>query len=227
MLVLGFEPSLPDGSIIESRRGNRWYLIRVKGKEAHAGRAHQDGINACHELAIQLDRLQRLTDYSRNVTVSIGHMTGGQDKYNIVCGSAEAKIDARFADFKNFEKLQRSIEKTLRTSYVKSFSTHEPSLISFEVITESPPLPLTPKSKHYADIYRKIVEKIEGRPIHSSASGGTADVNYLSDATSQTPILDGFGPVGGDLHTENEYIDLESLETRSKSFAQFLASVMN
>lgn len=62
-MVLGFEPALEDGSIIDSRRGDRWYKITVKGKEAHAGRAHKQGINACHELAIKIDQLQNLTNY--------------------------------------------------------------------------------------------------------------------------------------------------------------------
>ena len=30
-MVLGFEPSLDNGSIIQSRRGNRWYHIKVEG----------------------------------------------------------------------------------------------------------------------------------------------------------------------------------------------------
>ena len=35
-LVLGFEPGLSNGSIVHSRRGNRWYTIKVIGREAHA-----------------------------------------------------------------------------------------------------------------------------------------------------------------------------------------------
>lgn len=96
-LVLGFEPSLENGSIVESRRGNRWYHIKVHGKEAHSGRAHKDGVNACHELATKITRISALTNYKKDVTVSIGHMNGGQEKYNIVCGQAEAKIDTRFS----------------------------------------------------------------------------------------------------------------------------------
>lgn len=45
-LVLGFEPAFEDGSIIQSRRGNKWYKVQVTGKEAHAGRAFTEGANA-------------------------------------------------------------------------------------------------------------------------------------------------------------------------------------
>ena len=94
-IVLGFEPSLEDGSIVESRRGNRWYHIHVHGKEGHAGRDHKHGVNAAHELAFKMVQLHQLTDYNRNLTVSVGQISGGT-KYNVICGNAEAKVDVRF-----------------------------------------------------------------------------------------------------------------------------------
>ena len=69
LMVLGFEPSLIDDSIIEGRRGNRWYLVEVEGREAHAGRGHREGINACHDLSTRIADLSKLTNYKKNVTL--------------------------------------------------------------------------------------------------------------------------------------------------------------
>ncbi len=219
-MILGLEPSMPDGSIIESRRGNRWYHIKTEGKEAHAGRAHKEGVNAGHELAIKLDRLQRLTDYGKNITVSLGWLSGGQNKYNIVCGNAEAKIDTRFPDFKQRDKLHLKIEKILKTNYVRSHLTREKVKTHFTVADDCPPFSTSLVSKPFLNEYLKILKSIEKRRIKSIKSGGSADVNYMS--REGLICLDGLGPTGGELHSNKEFITLESLETRTKALAQFL-----
>ena len=76
VIVLGLEPARENGAIVISRKGARWYTIHVTGKEAHAGVDHESGVNACHELAIKLDKLQGLTDYKKGNTVSIGRIEG-------------------------------------------------------------------------------------------------------------------------------------------------------
>jgi glutamate carboxypeptidase len=70
-LVLGLEPAYDDGGIVEGRKGNIWYHVKVQGKEAHAGRDHKAGINACAILAQKIIELQKLTDYKKMITVSI------------------------------------------------------------------------------------------------------------------------------------------------------------
>ncbi len=93
-LVLGLEPTLDNGDIVVERKGGRWYKIDVTGKEAHAGRGHHLGINAGHELCIKLDKLQRLTDYKKGLTVNPGVISGGT-KPNVVCDHALVKVDVR------------------------------------------------------------------------------------------------------------------------------------
>ena len=109
IMILGLEPARENGSVVMSRKGARWISIQVKGKEAHAGVDHDKGVNACLELAIKLTALQKLTDYKKGTTVSIGHMEGGKSKFNIVCGEASAKVDSRFTDVKNGSELLKKM----------------------------------------------------------------------------------------------------------------------
>ena len=46
---------------------------------------------------------------------------------------------------------------------------------------------------------------------HTSTGGGS-DGNYLS--AMGIPVLDGLGPIGGNLHTELEFSKLESIPRR-------------
>lgn len=216
-MVLGFESALENGSIIESRRGDRWYKIQVTGKEAHAGRAHKNGINACQALSNILSSVSKLTNYKKDVTVSIGRMEGGKDKYNIVCGEAAAKIDTRFTTLPDGMNLHKDIEKILSDSKVAGAKTR------YEIEDDCPPFSSTKNTKPFIKKYLSILQEIEGRKILAENSGGTADSNYFSKEGAI--IIDGLGPVGGKMHTNEEFVILSTLETRAKALNVFLKSL--
>lgn len=220
VIVLGFEPCLDDGSIIDGRRGNRWYSIKVVGREAHAGRAHKEGVNACWELAKKLDAISKLTDYSKDLTVSIGHIEGGKDKYNIVCGEASAKIDVRFSNIESRDKFHKKFEQIVKRSFVLSVSDKKPTSSSFEITDETEPFSPTPESLRKIKTLKMLIEKYEGRKVSSQKSGGAADTNNFS--RSGLPIIDGLGACGGKMHTQDEYIELLTLGSRAKVLSDFL-----
>lgn len=217
-ILLGFEPGLDDGSVVNQRRGNRWYKITSLGKEAHAGRAHKDGRNACVDLAAKLAKISTFTDYARNVTVSVGHMTGGQDKFNIVCGSAEAKVDTRFASVKERDRLHQKITAVLKEKVVDGVTT------TFEIANDSTPFSANKKSEPLIAKYLEAIQSVEGRAVKATLSGGAGDTNGFS--RPGLVILDGLGPYGGKMHTEGEFITLSSLETRAEALSRFLVHVL-
>jgi glutamate carboxypeptidase len=53
--------------------------------------------------------------------------------------------------------------------------------------------------------------------------GGISFPNFLSDP-GEIPILDGLGPVGGGMHTRQEFVDLTSLDRRIPLLAELLAA---
>ncbi len=221
--VLGLESALDNGNVISSRKGVRWYHIKVTGKEAHAGVKHADGINACHDLTMKLDRIQKLTDYRNGSTVSIGRMEGGKDKFNIVCGDAQAKVDTRFADEKRSQKLDRAIRQILEEPAARSFNSNEATKTEIQVIVELPPLAESKATRPLLAKYQAIVAEIEGKSIQAEATGGAADLNFM--ARPGVHIIDGLGPIGGLQHTAEEYVVLDSMKSRSDALARLLEHI--
>ena len=219
-VILGLEPSRENGAIVKSRKGSMWISVKVSGKESHAGVDHQKGVNACHELAIKVDQLQKLTNYKKGLTVSIGHIEGGKDKYNIVCGEAMAKIDARFPDVKTQDEALMKMKKILEKVNVKSAEGNTPSQTEFSLTEGSPPFHLSKKTEPYLQKYLNIVNKIEGKPSFAESTGGAGDVNFMD--VGDVVIIDGLGPIGGAYHTNAEYVNAESLQTRSEALYKFL-----
>lgn len=218
-LLLGFEPALDDGNVITSRKGGRWYEVEIEGKEAHAGRAHAEGVNAAHELVIKLEKLQRLTDYDRGVTVNVGAISAGKDKFNVVCGHAHAKIDTRFADPETGEWLRVEMEHVLAENHVRS-SGGEIAQTEVKIRDNCPAFVAGATVQTLLSIYLAGLERQEGRAYEGRVSGGGADSNYLS--RTGLPVLDGLGPRGGGMHTLREFIYLRSLETRAAALVSFL-----
>ena len=208
-LVLGLEPGHDDYGIVHGRKGNIWYEINVVGKESHAGRDHEKGVNACQILAGKMLEIQKLTNYKKLITTSVGRIEGGQDKYNIVCGWAKAKVDIRVPDLASFNLVTKKMSAILK----------DPR-ITFSITDSTPAFNVNKISRPVVAKYLKAIEKFESRKVISHASGGVGDVNHFS--REGIIILDGLGPVGGNAHTENEFLVLSTIESRSQILTHFL-----
>ena len=219
-VAFGLEPALDNGSIIHQRRGNRWYDIEVRGREAHAGRSYGEHANAAHDLALKISSLSSLTNYRKHLSVSVGHVKAGKDRHNIICGHAHAKLDVRFPSMESREQIHRKIEKILAGSYEASTCGRYKTETTWEVVDDCPPFSLTRRSKKLARRMAALVSQLEKRKVYSQPAGGAGDVNYLS--TPENFVLDGLGPVGGEMHTEQEFVHSETLKTRSQALAGFL-----
>lgn len=219
-LVLGFEPALDNGSIIESRRGNRWYQVAVKGQEAHAGRCKGEQINAAHDVAMKIAKLHKLNHVKAGISVNVGQIVAGRDRFNVVCGEAHVKIDARFPSFAARERLHKQIESVLLTPEVRSSVTGHVSETTFEIADDCPPFSATLESRSLLKNYLRSVRNFEAREISAEKAGGAGDVNYMSRRGAI--VLDGLGAVGGRMHTTEEFIYLPSLSTRACALSDFL-----
>jgi len=62
-----------------------------------------------------------------------------------------------------------------------------------------------------------------GRKLTLEGSGGAADASL--SAGVGTPTLDGFGIVGGEIHTENEYAEIDSIVPRFYLLARMLVEL--
>lgn len=216
----GLEPALDNGSIIHQRRGNRWYNVTVTGREAHAGRSYGEHANAAHDLAHKIVQLGSLTNHRQHISVNVGRVDAGKDKHNIVCGFATAKLDTRFPDLDSRDSLHRKIEKILAAPSDRSLVGEHSTSTRYEIVDDCPPFSLTKRSRRLARSYAALITQLEGRKVYSQPAGGAGDVNYLAMATNF--ILDGLGPVGGSMHTNGEFLRIDTLASRAKALAGFL-----
>src|ERR1700720_1646050 len=76
--VFVLEPSFgPRGLLKTARKGVGEAEIIVHGRASHAGLAPEEGINAIHELAQQIARLQNWNDLGRGISVNADIIEGG------------------------------------------------------------------------------------------------------------------------------------------------------
>lgn len=216
--VFGLEPATDEGAVIVERKGGRWYRVAVKGKEAHAGRAHHLGVNAGHELAIKIDKLEKLTDYDAGLTVNLGSFEGGNGKYNVVCGDAVGRFDVRYETVKAGKSLFPKIEKILAASHVGKGKNKTST--TFQIEDDCPPLEPRKENAPWLAAHAKSLQRLEKKAPAPGRSGGGSDSSFL--ARPGLIVVDGLGAVGGKIHSSEEFLMVASLETRSQALAELL-----
>ena len=109
-LVLVMEPALLDGSLKTWRKGVGEFLVKTKGRAAHAGGDHQAGRNAIEEMAHQIIAIQKLTDYSKQTTLNVGVIQGGTVS-NVVPEEAVIQVDVRVMQPGEWDRLESEMKK--------------------------------------------------------------------------------------------------------------------
>lgn len=221
-IAIGFEPAMPDGSIIHSRNGNRWYRLEVEGKSSHSGRAHKGHMNAAHDLCQKVFHLQSQVAKLTNLTMNVGSIEGGHS-YNTICSKAVAKIDTRFSTFTGLETLIELFESSLDHLKSPCALTQEISQTRITVDDHCPPLEKTANNTLFVEKYLQIINKIENAAHQSVHCGGAADVNHFSHKS--LVAFDGLGAIAENMHQPCEFIWTSSLNSRAKAFGEFLIEI--
>jgi len=209
-LVVVMEGALVDGSLKTWRKGTGVFWVKVHGRAAHAGGAHQDGRNAIEEMAHQVIAIQKLTDYSKETTVNVGVIHGGTVS-NVVPEEARIEVDVRLMQPGEWERLEVEMKRL------------KPVLdgTSIEVTggLNRPPMPFDDLMKSTFEKAKRIAAEI-GLELKAGGTGGASDGNFV--APLRIPLLDGMGAVGEGYHSEREYIFAKSLEQKTKLIARLI-----
>lgn len=215
--ALVLEPARDGGKIVTARKGVGRFEIEVRGRPSHSGNAHAKGRSAIRELAAQVLALEAMTDYERGITVNIGQIEGGTAG-NVVPEFARASIDLRVPSDDTGREMT---ERILRL---------KPQFPDTEVrITGG--LNRAPYRKNdrqdiavlfdtAARIAAGLGFTLEDLP-DGEGSGGS-DGQFC---VAYVPVLDGLGPCGAGLHTNDEYIDLESIRPRGNLLLRLLQTL--
>ncbi len=209
--VLVLEPSA-GGNLKTRRKGVGTAEIIVHGRAAHAGIDPAAGVNAVHELALQIERLMKMNDSARGITVQATVISGGTAS-NVVPAEARAQVDVRCARLADVERVNRRL-KALRPIL-------KGAKIEVRGGINRPPLERT-AGVHKLVLHAQSLARQMGITIGESATGGGSDGNFT--AALGVPTLDGLGVIGDGAHALNEHAVIGKMPQRAALLAGLLAS---
>jgi glutamate carboxypeptidase len=210
--VFVLEPAFgPRGLLKTSRKGVGEAKLTVHGRASHAGLAPEKGINAIHELAAQIARIEKWNDPRCGVSINADLVEGGT-RTNVVAERASATLDLRAwraSDMHTVEKRLHSLKPVHRGARLKLTGGFD-----------RPPL----ERKHSVELFvrAKSLAKIMGFSIGEAAAGGGSDGNLT--AALGIPTLDGLGAVGDGAHATHEHILTRTMPQRAALLAALLAT---
>jgi glutamate carboxypeptidase len=212
--VLVLEPSLGrDGRLKTSRKGVGHVELIVTGRAAHAGINPQDGVNAVHELALQIERLTKMSDPRRGITVQATVISGGTVS-NVVPEHARAEVDIRIAHLADARVIDQKLHSLRPILKGAKLAVHGG--------VNRPPLERTPGVSALFQRAQSLMREC-GLALGEAATGGGSDGNFTSAMGVAT--LDGLGAVGDGAHTPHEHVVTHKLPERAALLAGLLATL--
>ena len=210
--VFVLEPSFgPRGLLKTARKGVGEAELIVHGRASHAGLAPEEGINAIHELAQQLARIEKWNDFRRGVTINAGTVEGGT-RTNVIPEGARAVLDLRALHASDMRRLERRL-RSLRP-------VHRGARI--EVTGGFNRAPLERKMSATLFARAKSLAAQMGLRLGECTAGGGSDGNFT--AALGIPTLDGLGAVGDGAHSSHEHVLINTMPARAALLASLLAS---
>lgn len=212
--VLVLEPSFgPEGRLKTARKGVGTAEVVVTGRAAHAGINPQEGVNAVHELALQIERLMKMNDARKGITVQATVVAGGTVS-NVVPERARAEVDIRYtrlADAPGLDRKLHALKPILKGARIEVRGG-----------VNRPPLERTAGVERLFQHAQSLMREI-GVSLGEAATGGGSDGN-LTGALG-VPTLDGLGAVGDGAHSSRENVVVSALPERAALIAGLLATL--
>jgi glutamate carboxypeptidase len=213
--VLVLESARANGDIVSARKGIADLELTFTGRAAHAGVEPEKGRSAILAAARQTVALDELNGRWPSVTLNVGVITGGT-RPNVVPAECRLQLDLRAATAKAFDLAYAEVEAVSATSPVEGVACQ------LQRMAMHRPMEKTPATARLADLAIALAGEI-GFVLRDTATGGASDANTTSGMG--IPTLDGLGPIGGDDHSADEWLDLASVVPRMTLLAQLIARI--
>jgi len=200
-----YEPSaLPDGTLAGARPGSGNFSLFVEGRSAHAGRNPEEGRNALLAAADLALRLAAAKD--EGLKVNPARIDGGSPN-NVVPDKAVLRVNLRPSTPADEARARTLIEESIAAVA----ATHDVR-IHLHGEFGRPPKPLDPRSENLFALVRDCAADL-GQAIGWRATGGVCDGNNI--AACGVPVVDTMGARGGAIHSQDEYLIVDSLAERA------------
>jgi glutamate carboxypeptidase len=215
--ALTYEPSaLPDGTLAGARPGSGNFSIHIAGRSAHAGRNPEEGRNA---LLAAADLALRLADLIRpGLTVNPARIDGGGPN-NVVPDTAVLRVNMRPRTPEDQAQAEAELEEAIAVVMVK----HDVRIRCHGGFGR-PPKPIDARARNLFELVKRSGADL-GQDIGWRDTGGVCDGNNI--AACGVPVVDTMGARGGSIHSDQEYLIVESLIERAQLSALTILRLAN
>ncbi len=207
--VFNSEPGRPTGNVVTGRKGGIFMRMEIHGKAAHSGGNFEKGISAIGELAHKIVAIHALTDLKRGITLNVGVISGGQS-VNTTAPLAEGRIDLRYVKPADRSYALDAIQKIIDNPTVPGTTA------KLEILGEFAPLAQSKESNDLFEAYASAASDA-GLTVKGEFSGGCADSGFTAGVGC--PTICAVGPIGGNAHTLEEYLEIDSIVPRAQAMA--------
>ncbi|MCS7182841.1 MAG: M20/M25/M40 family metallo-hydrolase [Thermoanaerobaculum sp.] len=231
-LALVMEPGERQGereTLVLGRKGLGEFTLTFRGLAAHAGLAFHQGrsalLAACQFVAAaealsagsRTVNCCRLVAGDREFVTQLGsqaQLLTASDRRNVVPDTAVVVGEFRFAREEEGKALAVQLEELART--VARQREVEVVLAFGQWVA-----PVEAAAGSWlAELAQQVATSLSLPLEVETCRGGISLPNFFQ--RPDLPVVDGLGPVGGGMHTEEEFVDLRSLGQRTQLVAQLL-----
>jgi len=214
-MVLVMEAGMPGNYVVIERQGGGILNMDITGVPAHAGANPLDGVHAIDEAAQKILAMHALTDYEKGKSISVGVIRGGE-RSNIIPEHVFMEIDLRNRLHTDGLDLLEKMQSIADKSFVPGTKS------TLKTVMYRPPIERTAGNQAMFEKLQAAALQL-GQQVYERYSGGGSDGNYTS--AEGIPTIDSLGPIGDLEHTDDEYIFLPTLFSRTELVALFLTEL--
>lgn len=207
--IIAGEPTNFD--VVNKAKGILKLKIFAPGKTAH-GAYPWRGENAIWKMHEFLNALRARYPISEKevwmTTLNLARIETSNQAFNKIPDDCTISLDIRYIP-EDEGKILEDIQKLLPREFVLDVVTKEPAL-------------LTDQNNEYIKKLESVTQKIIGKSTVARGAHGTSDARHFSEVGC--PGIE-FGPIGGGIGSDDEWVDIPSLEKYHQIIKDFLSSI--
>lgn len=189
-------------------KGIVWVKVSCKGKAAH-GAYPWKGENAIWKMNAFLNSLEKRLPLPKQkqwvTTVNLARIETSNHTFNKIPDQCQAWLDIRYVP-EETDSIIRSIKETV------------PKGFKVDILVQEPAQYVDPNNMHMK-LLQKLGKQVAKRTIALNQGQGSSDARHFTRVKCDAIE---FGPFGGGMGTDNEWVDIKSLGQYAAILKEFL-----
>ncbi len=207
-LALSFEAARASGDVVVARRGYGAARVIASGKSGHAGIDHDSAVNAFTALCRLVVAAEGLEQRIGGVTVSAGGLVSSAPRnLGSVPDHAECELEWRFEELAAGERVAAEMQAA-----AAAIGAESGAKLTIDGGVETVPMHASEASRRLLGYYVAAGSEL-GMRIDGVGTAGVGDINEV--ARFGAVCLDGVGPEGGAMHTDQEFLLIDTIAQRA------------